>query len=472
MKLPRLDRGRPNARDFIDDSALESLLGQAAPPLRVVEELVDKACSKEVLSVEETALLLAAEDREAWDLITAGAKALKREVYGDRMVLFSPLYVGNLCVNDCSYCAFRRSNDDAARGTLRREELAAQARSLLDRGHKRLIVVFGEHPDYGAEMIAESVRTIYDATGANGDRIRRLNVNAAPLDTDGFAQVRDSGIGTYQVFQETYHHPTYEEVHPASTRKGKYLWRLDAANRAFEAGLDDFGIGALFGLYDWRFEVLGLVSHALHLQTEYGCGPHTVSVPRLRPALGVRLDPTWLVSDRDFLRLIAVLRLAIPYTGLIVTAREEENIRRQAVELGISQLDAGSNIALGGYDATSTPNSEQFSLGDDRELDAVIAELLEMDHIPSFCTACYRLKRTGEHFMEFAVPGFIKRFCTPNGLLTLTEYLIDYASPSTRQRGMELVDRKLLEMEDSTMKTKLVDRLRRVRDEGARDLYF
>jgi 2-iminoacetate synthase len=291
----------------------------------------------------------------------------------------------------------------------------------------------------------------------------------------GFAVVKASGIGTYQIFQETYHRATYARMHGAGTRKGDYLWRLTAMDRAMQGGVDDVGIGALFGLYDWRFEVLGLVSHALHLQKRFGVGPHTVSFPRIQPACGVELEDDWRVSNADFKRLIAVLRLAVPYTGLICTARESADIRRAVLDFGVSQIDAGSRIELGGYTEVGDAQvlqREQFALGDLRPLDEVVRELLQTGYIPSWCTSCYRLGRTGEHFMEFAIPGFIKRFCTPNALTTLLEYLTDYATPETRAEGERLIAAELAQMPDSPRKKELEDRLRRIRDAGERDLYF
>jgi 2-iminoacetate synthase len=302
-----------------------------------------------------------------------------------------------------------------------------------------------------------------------------VNINAAPLDHEGFRTVKAAGIGTYQIFQETYHRATYAQVHPAGTRKGDYLWRLDALSRAFEAGCDDLGIGALFGLYDWRFEVLGLVAHARHLQTRYGVGPHTISFPRLQPALGVTLDGYPLVSDDDFKRLIAILRLSVPYTGLILTARERPELRREVMAFGVSQIDAGSRIEIGGYTETGDAQvmeREQFALGDIRSLDEVMRELIEDGYLPSFCTACYRLGRTGEHFMEFAVPGFIKRFCTPNAMTTLQEYLTDYASEETRAAGARLLAQELSRIEDGSLRTRLVERLRRIQETDERDLYL
>jgi 2-iminoacetate synthase len=395
-------------------------------------------------------------------------------VYGNRIVLFAPLYVGNNCTNDCLYCAFRRSNREAVRRTLDEDELRQQVLALERKGHKRLILVFGEHPHYDAEFMAECVHHVYATTAGHGE-IRRVNINAAPLDHDGYRTVKAAGIGTYQIFQETYHHETYRRVHPQHTRKANYLWRLDGVARAMEAECDDVGIGALFGLYDWRFEVLALVSHALHLQKHYNCGPHTISFPRLRPAQGVKLEETHLVGDGDFKRLVAILRLSAPYTGLICTAREPPALRREIMAFGVSQIDAGSRIELGGYTEagdTQSMEREQFQLGDIRPLDDVVRELLVDGYIPSFCTACYRLGRTGEDFMEFAMPGFIQNLCTPNALSTLTEYLLDYALPETRAAGEAAVRREIQKLPEGERKRQLLDRLKRITENDERDLYF
>ncbi len=472
-KLPNIEYSR-HAVDFIDDQRIAQLLRSPQPEASRIRDIVAKSLDKQALDLEETAALLRADDPEAVASVFEAARELKRRVYGNRIVLFAPLYIGSQCVNDCQYCAFRSSNPAAVRRTLNLDEVGAQVKSLEDRGHKRLILVFGEHPDYSAEFIAEAVRAVYQVRSGHGE-IRRVNINAAPLDLAGFRQVKAAGIGTYQIFQETYHHPTYAKMHPPKTRKGDFLYRLDGLDRAMEAGCDDVGIGALFGLYDWRHEVLGLVAHSLHLQERYGVGPHTISFPRLRPACGVRIDEQWQVDDHDFQRLIAILRLAVPYTGLICTARETPAIRRRVMEFGVSQIDAGSRIELGGYTEAGDSQimeREQFSLGDIRPLDTVIRELLQDGYIPSFCTACYRLGRTGEHFMEFAIPGFIKRYCTPNALTTLLEYLLDYASPETRQAGERLLERELAEIPDGEPKQLLLERLRELRGGEQRDLYF
>ncbi len=378
--------------DFIDEEYLHGLLNRRAEPAEI-RDIIAKSMAKQPLAVEETAALLATDQPELIGQIFDAARQLKRDVYGNRIVLFAPLYVGNNCNNDCIYCAFRRSNRDEVRRTLDEESLRQQVLALENKGHKRLILVFGEHPHYDPEFMAECVQHVY-ATRTGRGEIRRVNLNAAPLDHAGYATVKAAGIGTYQIFQETYHHDTYARVHPAGTRKSNYLWRLDGVARAMEAECDDVGIGALFGLYDWRFEVLGLVSHARHLQEHYRCGPHTISFPRLRPACGVKLDETYLVDDANFKRLVAILRLSVPYTGLICTAREPPALRREIMAFGISQIDAGSRVEIGGYTEVGDAQVmelEQFELGDIRPLDHVVRELLVDGYIPSFCTACYRL---------------------------------------------------------------------------------
>ncbi len=462
--------------DFIDDSQFFTLLEQPEPSKETIQAIITKSLNKEALSVEETAKLLRVRDPELVEAIFEGARTLKEQVYGNRIVLFAPLYIGSDCVNDCSYCAFKRSNKDAIRRTLDQQAIRDQVLALESKGHKRLILVWGEHPRYNADFIADCVKQVYNTRTEDGKgEIRRVNINAAPLDHDGFRKVHEAGIGTYQIFQETYHHETYAQVHNAKDRKGDFLWRLDGLNRAMEAGCDDVGIGALFGLYDWRFEVLGLVRHALFLQEHYGVGPHTISFPRLQPAHGVNVDEKWLVNDYDFKRIIATLRLAVPYTGLILTAREKPQLRRECMAFGVSQIDAGSRIEIGGYTEVNEVQNlrrEQFELGDVRPLDDVMRELVEDGYVPSFCTACYRKGRTGEHFMEFAIPGFIKKLCTPNALTTLNEYMEDFASPCMRAAGEKLIQEELAKMEDGARKEELKQRLEEIRSSDNRDLYF
>jgi 2-iminoacetate synthase len=314
---------------------------------------------------------------------------------------------------------------------------------------------------------------VYGVKKNNGE-IRRVNINAAPLDIEGFKVVKESGIGTYQVFQETYHPEAYKKYHLGG-RKADYDWRLTSLDRAQEAGLDDIGIGALFGLYDWRFEVLALVRHTNHLEACYNVGPHTISFPRIQAASSISTDPEYIVNDQDFVKLVAILRLAVPYTGMILTARESVAVRREVIQFGVSQIDGGTKLELGSYSGSKNEkqnlNREQFMINDNRSLSEIIEELIEHENIPSFCTACYRLGRTGEHFMEFSVPGFIKRYCTPNALLTLSEYLVDYASPQVQEKGWKLIEKSLNELNGQGNPVEVRKRIERIK-QGERDLYF
>ncbi|MEN6385083.1 MAG: [FeFe] hydrogenase H-cluster radical SAM maturase HydG [Phycisphaerales bacterium] len=467
------NRFSSKVEDFINDDYLQNLVDETKSDKHAVREIIAKSLNKQALSVEETAVLIAA-DKDLTEEIFEAARTLKKEVYGNRIVLFAPFYIGNKCINNCGYCAFRASNREQIRRTLTNEEIIKQVQTLENTGHKRLILVFGEHQDYDANYIADCVRLVYGVKIGKGE-IRRVNINAAPLSIEGYKTVKQAGIGTYQIFMETYHHSTYAKFHPAKTAKGDYLYRLDGLSRAFEGGCDDVGIGALFGLYDWRFEVLGLVSHSLFLQKSNGVGPHTISFPRIQPAAGVCFDEKWKVEDEEFKKLVAILRLAVPYTGLILTARENPALRREMMGFGVSQIDAGSRIEIGGYTDfgdKQIKEREQFVLGDIRRLDDVMKELIDDGFVPSFCTACYRLGRTGEHFMEFAIPGFIKRFCQPNALSTLMEYLTDYASPETRTAGLKLIESELEKFTDEKMKAEVKKRLDTIRETEKRDLYF
>ncbi len=464
----------PDAVDFIDREKLEGLVANMHEDADAVRHVIAKSLRKEALTVEETAILLSAESPELVEEIFEAARTLKRDVYGNRIVFFAPLYVGNYCINDCKYCGFRRSLHSAVRHTLSDDELIRETEALEAIGHKRLILVYGESPKYSPEFIAHTVRTVYATKKGKGE-IRRVNINAAPLDEAGFRTVKEAGIGTYQIFQETYHKPTYAQWHPANTQKGDFLWRLNAFDRAFRAGIDDMGLGVLFGLYDWRYEVLAMVTHARYLQEKFGVGPHTLSFPRIKAAEGLDLNLKYQVNDDQYKRLVAILRLAVPYTGLIMTAREPAELRREVLAFGVSQIDAGTKLEIGGYQeqreaGEQTLNREQFKVGDTRSLDEVMGEILDEDYIPSFCTSCYRLGRTGEHFMEYAIPGFIGRFCTPNALMTLSEYLCDYASPETRAKGEALIARELEKL-PLKMRDEVKARLARVKN-GERDLYF
>lgn len=457
---------------FIDAAEIEEILAQAPEGAEKVREIIQKSLAKKRLSMQETAILLKTEDPILIEEIKQAARTLKKKVYGNRIVLFAPLYVGNYCMNNCSYCGFKASNTEELRMTLSTEELQKNVEALLNEGQKRLILVYGEHAKYSPEYIAESVRTVYGVKQAKAN-IRRVNINAAPLDTEGFRIVKEAGIGTYQVFQETYHPGAYKINHP-SGRKADMEWRLSAFDRAMEAGIDDVGLGALFGLYNWKYEVLGLLRHVNHLEACFNVGPHTISFPRLKDALNYKVDPRYTVTDDEFVRLIAIIRLAVPYTGMILTAREPDAVRQQVLQFGCSQIDAGTRIGVGAYSdkqEVGTVKNEQFTIHDNRSLNEVMDELIAQGYIPSFCTACYRKGRTGEHFMEFSIPGFIKRFCTPNGILTLAEYLCDYAPENTAKAGWELIDRELLELKTSQDYDEVISRLERIK-KGERDLYF
>ena len=466
-----------NQENFINEDLIQSLIANTKEDESKVRAIFAKSKNKEPLNLEETAQLLAIRSPKLLEELYQTARDLKESVYGNRIVLFAPLYIGNYCINDCKYCGFRRSLRTAVRKTLTDDELRTELLNLEDLGHKRLILVYGEHPQYSPEFIAHTVRIAYSTKKGNGE-IRRVNINAAPLTVEGYRIVKEAGIGTFQVFQETYHKETYAKYHPAGTQKSDYMWRLTAMDRAFEGGIDDMGIGALFGLYDWRFEVLGLVSHAIHLKERFGVGPHTISFPRIQPANGLNeADLPYRVTDDQFKQLVAILRLAVPYTGLIMTARENETIRNEVIEFGVSQIDSGTKLEIGGYQEKRKKNDqelnrEQFQVGDTRDLDETIRWLVSRDYIPSFCTSCYRRGRTGEHFMEYAIPGFIKEFCTPNALLTLAEYLEDYSSPETKAEGYKLIDRELAKIPDGERKNGIIERLNLIRESGKRDLNY
>lgn len=460
-------------KPFIDPDELWSFINTAKPDKQRVRDVIAKSLGKNRLTLAETAVLINSMGTGLADEIKQGAMELKEKVYGNRIVLFAPLYIGNRCTNNCQYCGFRASNQDAVRKTLADNEIIREVEALEDNGQKRLILVYGEHPDYSPEYIAHTVKTVYAVKKGHGE-IRRVNINAAPLDIEGFRIVGASGIGTYQIFQETYHPEAYKIYHP-SGKKRDYEWRLTALDRAQEAGIDDVGIGALFGLYDWRFEVMGLVRHTNHLEACYNVGPHTISFPRIKDALSLNINAQYQTSDEDFRKLVAILRLAVPYTGLILTAREAPEVRREVLKYGVSQIDGGTKIELGSYSESSENdaqnlNKEQFKISDERSLAEVIEELLENDYLPSFCTSCYRMGRTGEHFMEFSVPGFIKRFCTPNAILTLSEYICDYAGPEVAVKGWKVIEKNIekLEPQVAASTREKIDKIKN----GERDLYF
>ena len=468
-------------KPFIDPDEIWDIINSTVSTPERVRAVIGKSLNKNRLTLEETAVLINTTDPILIEEIKQGARELKKRVYGNRIVLFAPLYVGNRCTNNCQYCGFRASNKDQIRTTLDDKALTDSIIALEEHGQKRLILVYGEHPDYSPERIAHDVRLTYSVKKDNGE-IRRVNINAAPFDIEGFRIVKEAGIGTFQIFQETYHPEAYSKYHP-SGKKRDYEWRLTAMDRAQEAGLDDNGLGVLFGLYDWRFEVMAVIRHTNHLEACYNVGPHTISFPRIKDASSINIDSKYEVDDETFSKIIAIFRLAVPYTGMILTARENPKFRREAIQFGVSQIDGGTNLQIGDYryhhSKDNNPenqnlNREQFKINDDRTLAEIIDELLDTGYIPSFCTACYRLNRTGEHFMEFSVPGFIKRYCTTNAILTLAEYLVDYASPEMQIKGWKLIDLELEKLSTGEYKVDVDEvkrRLERIKA-GERDLYF
>jgi len=458
---------------FIDSDEIWNYIHTTISTKEKVREIIAKSLSKKRLNLEEVAVLINANDPQLIEEIKEGAKTLKKTIYGNRIVLFAPLYVGSKCANNCTYCGFRASNKEVVRKTLNDQELISEVEALEENGQKRLILVYGEHAHYSPEYIAHTVKVAYSVRKGNGE-IRRININAAPMEIEGFKTIKEAGIGTFQVFQETYNREAYKTYH-LSGKKADFDYRLTSLDRAQEAGLDDVGIGALFGLYDWRFEVLGLIRHTNHLEACYNVGPHTISFPRIKDASSLNFGDKYFVSDEDFTKLIAILRLAVPYTGMILTAREPEKLRNEIIQYGVSQIDGGTKLELGSYSKTvkeeQNLNNEQFKINDDRSLNDIIDELLDQEMIPSFCTSCYRRGRTGEHFMEFSVPGFIKRFCTPNAILTMAEYIEDYAPEQTAIKGWKAIEKNIETLEDDKIKKSVLEKIEKIKT-GERDLYY
>ena len=458
--------------DFICEQEIESILAKSRrPEPSQVRELLVKAREMHGLSMEEVARLSFVESPELLAEIFSTAKQIKEEIYGTRLVLFAPLYISNRCANECTYCAFRATNADLKRRTLTQEEIAEETRILIRQGHKRILMVSGEAlPPEGFQYILDSIATIYETKIGPGE-IRRVNVNLAPQTTERFRQLKAANIGTFQLFQETYHRPTYAEVHLKGTKRD-YDWRTTAFDRAMTAGIDDVGIGVLFGLYDWRFEIIAMMQHIQHLEQKFGVGPHTISFPRMEPAVGSEIasQPPHPVSDADFLKMIAIMRLAVPYTGMIMSTREGADVRRATLEVGISQISAGSRTDPGGYkDGEGDPNGSQFQLGDHRPMEEVISDVVSLGYLPSFCTACYRLGRTGQDFMDMAKPGEIKYHCHPNALSTFQEYLSDYASPQAKAAGEKLISIELQHMDgqQTDIALPMLNQVRR----GERDVF-
>lgn len=459
----QIDRYLPEGRHFIDEPSIFAALSAAKAkpandPVRL-REILAKSRAIETLTIEETATLIHVTDPALLAEMAETALAIKKAVYDNRIVMFAPLYMSNLCVNRCAYCGFRCGNDEQKRRMLTMDEVKQEIQVLAGKiGHKRLIAVYGEHPETSTEYIAETIRTAYaqQVKSPKGTPvgIRRVNVNAAPLPIEDLRVLKQVGIGTFQVFQETYHRETYTKIHPAGTVKGDYDWRTTCFHRALEAGVDDVGLGVLYGLYDWQFELLALLTHSRDLEKRFGIGPHTISMPRLETASGTDLPQTspYLIDDETFQRIVLITRLAVPYTGIIVTCRESPESRNICIRNGITQMDASSNIAIKGYsDFESEQHQEkhrqQFVLSDTRTLEQMIAYLAKEDIITSFCTAGYRCGRTGGCIMDALKTGKEGKFCKINAVLTFREWLDDFASDATKALCEPVIHRELAEIE-------------------------
>jgi len=485
----QIDKYLVNGKDYIDDQSIFSdLERQKDPDPLFIRDILQKSLSITTLSPPETAALLQVKDPEIWLEIDKTALEVKKKVYDNRIVFFAPLYCANHCVNNCAYCGFREANSLEKRRILSMEEVRQETASVLNEGHKRLILVFGEHPSTDVDYMVDCIKAVYSVQeiakkSGQPTNIRRVNINAAPMDIEKLKKLKEAGIGTYQVFQETYHRETYGRVHPANTLKGDYRWRLYALHRALDAGLDDVAIGALFGLYDWKYEVMGLLHHTLDLERQFGIGPHTISFPRMTPALGSWLSDhsEYMVSDDHMKKVVAVLRLSVPTAGLIVTAREKAGIKQELLQLGCTQTDASTRIGIGAYSDQKkelNKDKEQFTIGDPRDLDEVIQEVGKLGYISSFCTAGYRCGRTGETIMGMLSHCVEGKFCKLNAVLTYREYLNDYASPETKFIGEALIKKELAEIEKEPYfinKPHLLSRFHQDYSEivaGKRDLYL
>ncbi len=458
---------------WLDDEKIQGVLASSCSNEDTVQvrEVLAKAKELKGLNLEDVAVLMGVRSQELTAELYSTAKAIKEEIYGNRIVLFAPLYISNLCSNECLYCAFRKSNKELIRRSLNHEEIMEETKILLRQGHKRVLMVAGEaYPGSGIDYVLDSIDAIYEARDESGSNIRRINVNLAPLSTQDFCRLKERNIGTFQLFQETYHRPTYKKMH-LSGPKSDLDWRASSFDRAMLAGIDDVGMGLLYGLYDWKYETLALMMHIAHLEKRFGVGCHTISVPRIEPAMGSDLAsrPPHEVRDEDFLKLVAILRMAVPYTGMIMSTRENQTIRSLTLELGISQISAGSRTNPGGYKDESQFEAAQFQLGDHRSLAEVVKDLGEHGFIPSFCTGCYRLGRTGKDFMDLAKPGLIKAKCAPNALSTFEEYLLDYASKENQLAGEIAITASLAGMDEKIRRVseKLLTKVR----SGQRDVY-
>ena len=442
--------------------------------LQLIDSLIEKAALKKGLSHREASVLLACDDEERNQKIFKLAEQIKKEFYGNRIVMFAPLYLSNYCINGCTYCPYHMKNKHIARKKLSQEEIRREVIALQDMGHKRLALEAGEDPVHNTmDYYLESIKTIYDIKHRNG-AIRRVNINIAATTVDNYRLLKEAGIGTYILFQETYHKESYLELHPTGP-KHDYNYHTEAMDRAMEGGIDDVGLGVLFGLDKYRYEFAGLLMHAEHLEAAFGVGPHTISVPRLKRADDI--DPEQFdngIDDDIFAKLIACIRISVPYTGMIISTRENQKTRERALHLGISQISGGSRTSVGGYyePESEDEKSEQFDVSDTRTLDEVVRWLMEMDYIPSFCTACYREGRTGDRFMTLLKNGQIQNCCHPNALMTLKEYLMDYASPATKALGDKLIAKEVFNVPNEKARAVVLENLRLIEENNRRDFRF
>ncbi len=457
----------PNIKEVIDEEKIFNILEKTKNPSSgIILKILSTALEKRGLSLEEIGFLLNIENPKLIEKMFMVSGKIKKEIYGERLVFFAPLYLSSFCVNDCGYCGFHRRNP-APRKKLTLDEVKEQVRILVNMGHKRLLLEFGEHPIMNPiEYVVDVIKTIYNTKSGRGE-IRRVNVNIAATTVVNYRKLKEAGIGTYQLFQETYHRETYEKLHKGP--KADYERQLFAHNRAMEAGIDDIGLGVLFSLFDYKFETLALVSHAQYLDRVFGVGPHTISVPRFQPAPTVDIGLPYKVSEEQLLKIISILRMAVPYTGMIITTRERPEIRAKAFEIGISQTSAASMTNPGGYGKEETV--QQFSLQDHRNVDEVLKSALKQGLIPSFCTACYRLGRTGETIMKLLKSGKIHELCRPNAILTFKEYLKDYASKEVKELGSKIIEMYIKQISNDSMRKETQIRLERI-ERGERDLYF
>lgn len=466
-----------NATEFIDhNEILESVrfADEKSSDLPYLESLLEKASLAKGLSHREAAALLMCEDPVITDRIFKTANEIKHRFYGNRIVMFAPLYLSNYCVNGCIYCPYHLKNKTIPRIKLSQEQIRKEVIALQDMGHKRIAIEAGEDPrNNPLDYILESIRTIYSIRHKNG-AIRRINVNIAATTVENYRRLKDAEIGTYILFQETYHKENYERLHPSGP-KSDYRWHTEAMDRAMEAGIEDVGIGVLFGLNTYRYDFVGLLMHAEHLEAKFGVGPHTISVPRICPADDISTDDfPDAISDNLFCRIVAVLRLAVPYTGLIISTRESPEVRAKVLDLGISQISGGSKTSVGGYaDGCNAEDnsSAQFDISDNRTLDEIVRWLVSTNHIPSFCTACYRQGRTGDRFMSLVKNGQIANCCAPNALLTLAEYLKDYASEDTAAEGYRLIREQIEKIPGDKVRKLTEEYLERI-GKGERDFNF